>query len=320
MTVSDRLLQHEEFVGGSLLEFTLDEPDQHIWNLVLKNSRVKATWSTVGEYWSSFKFSPELLQFIQRNTDSIIASDQSVYTQDQDSVYPQDFVNDLFTNATWDDNTFSNLATCFKGWRFSGSISDIPEQNLKVLIDQDFFEFTQEYYDQVKSVSDELATTYILKHQLEALDKLDNSETNELAANLLASPFVSSELINEIVKNNLPEQVIDQDVAINLTNKNFDIDESYFFAIWKYLSNDKRISWMLDNVALLDRNGFYRCFSELTGVYHNFFEKYDSSKEVKLENNKENETLAERLCSVGYATSFRVKSDGKLAVKLKKLS
>lgn len=316
----DRLLQHEEFVGGSLLEFTLDEPDQHIWNLVLKNSRVKATWSTVGEYWSSFKFSPELLQFIQRNTDSIIASDQSVYTQDQDSVYPQDFVNDLFTNATWDDNTFSNLATCFKGWRFSGSISDIPEQNLKVLIDQDFFEFTQEYYDQVKSVSDELATTYILKHQLEALDKLDNSETNELAANLLASPFVSSELINEIVKNNLPEQVIDQDVAINLTNKNFDIDESYFFAIWKYLSNDKRISWMLDNVALLDRNGFYRCFSELTGVYHNFFEKYDSSKEVKLENNKENETLAERLCSVGYATSFRVKSDGKLAVKLKKLS
>lgn len=308
----DRLLQHEEFVGGSLLEFTLDEPDQHIWNLVLKNSRVKATWSTVGEYWSSFKFSPELFQFIQNNIDSIIASDRLVCTQD--------FVDDLFINATWDDNTFSNLATCFKGWRFSGSISDIPEQNLKVLIDQDFFEFTQEYYDQVKSVSDELATTYILKHQLEALDKLDNSEINELAANLLASPFVSSELINEIVKNNLPEQVIDQDVAINLTNKNFDIDESYFFAIWKYLSNDKRISWMLDNVALLDRNGFYRCFSELTGVYHNFFEKYDSSKEVKLENNKENETLAKRLCSVGYATSFRVKNDGKLSVKLKKLS
>lgn len=308
----DRLLQHEEFVGISLSEFTLDEPDQHIWNLVLKNSRVKATWFTVGEYWSSFKFSPELFQFIQNNTDSIIASDRLVCTQD--------FVDNLFINATWDDNTFSNLATCFKGWRFSGSISDIPEQNLKVLIDQDFFEFTQEYYDQVKSVSDELATTYVLKHQLEALDKLDNSEINELAANLLASPFVSSELINEIVKNNLPEQVIDQDVAINLTNKNFDIDESYFFAIWKYLSNDKRISWMLDNVALLDRDGFYRCFSELTGVYHNFFEKYDSSKEVKLENNKENETLAKRLCSVGYATSFRVKNDGKLAVKLKKLS
>lgn len=308
----DRLLQHEEFVGISLSEFTLDEPDQHIWNLVLKNSRVKATWFTVVEYWSSFKFSPELFQFIQNNTDSIIASDRLVCTQD--------FVDNLFINATWDDNTFSNLATCFKGWRFSGSISDIPEQNLKVLIDQDFFEFTQEYYDQVKSVSDELATTYVLKHQLEALDKLDNSEINELAANLLASPFVSSELINEIVKNNLPEQVIDQDVAINLTNKNFDIDESYFFAIWKYLSNDKRISWMLDNVALLDRDDFYRCFSELTGVYHNFFEKYDSSKEVKLENNKENETLAKRLCSVGYATSFRVKNDGKLAVKLKKLS
>lgn len=308
----NRLLQHEEYVGDKLSEFTSDKPDQHIWNLVLNNNKVKATWITVNEYWSSFKFSRELLQFIQRNTDSIIASDQSVYTQD--------FVNDLFTNATWDDNTFSNLATCFKEWRFSGSISDIPEQNLKVLIDQDFFEFTQEYYDQVKSVSDELATTYILKHQLEALDKLHNSEINELAANLLASPFVSSELINEIVKNNLPEQVIDQDVAINLTNKNFDIDESYFFAIWKYLSNDKRISWLLDNVALLDRNGFYRCFSELTGVYHNFFEKYDSSKEVKLENNKENETLAKRLCSVGYATSFRVKNDGKLAVKLKKIS
>lgn len=316
----NRLLQHEEYVGDKLSEFTSDKPDQHIWNLVLNNNKVKATWTMVNEYWSSFKFSRELLQFIQRNTDSIIASDQSVYTQDQDSIYPQDFVNDLFTNATWDDNTFSNLATCFKGWRFSGSISDIPEQNLKVLIDQNFFEFTQEYYDQVKSVSDELATTYVLKHQLEALDKLDNSEINELAANLLASPFVSSELINEIVKNNLPEQVINQDVAINLTNKNFDIDESYFFAIWKYLSNDKRISWMLDNIALLDRNGFYRCFSELTGVYHNFFEKYDSSKEVKLENNKENETLAKRLCSVGYATSFRVKNDGKLSVKLKKLS
>lgn len=316
----NRLLQHEEYVGDKLSEFTSDKPDQHIWNLVLNNNKVKATWTMVNEYWSSFKFSRELLQFIQRNTDSIIASDQSVYTQDQDSVYPQDFVNDLFTNATWDDNTFSNLATCFKGWRFSGSISDIPEQNLKVLIDQDFFGFTQEYYDQVKSVSDELATAYILKHQLEALDKLDISDINGLAINLLASPTISSELINEIVKNNLPEQVIDQDVAINLTNKNFDIDESYFFAIWKYLSNDKRISWMLDNVALLDRNSFYRCFSELTGVYHNFFEKYDSSKEVKLENNKENETLAKRLCSVGYATSFRVKNDGKLAVKLKKLS
>ena len=138
----DRLLQHEKFVGASLSEFTLDEPDQHIWNLVLKNSRVKATWSTVGEYWSSFKFSPELLQFIQNNIDSIIASDRLVCTQD--------FVDDLFINATWDNDTFSSLAPCFKGWKFSGTISDIPEQNLRALIDQDLFKFTQEYYDQLK--------------------------------------------------------------------------------------------------------------------------------------------------------------------------
>lgn len=306
----DRLLQHEEFVGGSLSEFTLDEPDQHIWNLVLKNSRVKATWSTVGEYWSSFKFSPELLQFIQNNIDSIIASDRLVCTQD--------FVDDLFINATWDNDTFSSLAPCFKGWKFSGTISDIPEQNLRVLIDQDFFKFTQEYYDQVKSVSDELATAYILKHQLEALDKLDISDINGLAINLLASPSISSELINRIVDNNLPQKMVDQEVAMNLADKIFDVNKQWFFAILENLSDVKRVPWMQRNIALLDRDDFRQCFSKLPGTYHEFYEKYNSLKEVKLDNTKENIALAKRLRSVGYISSSRTKNDGKLAVKLKK--
>lgn len=306
----DRLLQHEEFVGGSLLEFTLDEPDQHIWNLVLKNSRVKATWSTVGEYWSSFKFSPELFQFIQNNIDSIIASDRLVCTQD--------FVDDLFINATWDNDTFSSLASCFKGLKFSGTISDIPEQNLRVLIDQDFFKFTQEYYDQVKSVSDELATAYILKHQLEALDKLDISAINGLAINLLASSSISSELINRIVDNNLPQKMVDQEVAMNLADKIFDVDKQWFFAILENLSDVKRVPWMQRNIALLDRDDFRQCFSKLPGTYHEFYEKYNSLKEVKLDNTKENIALAERLRNVGYITSSRIKNDGKLAFKLKK--
>ncbi|MBT8895862.1 YobI family P-loop NTPase [Lactobacillus delbrueckii subsp. bulgaricus] len=307
----DRLLQHEEFVGGSLSKFTLDEPDQHIWNLVLKNSRVKATWSTVGEYWSSFKFSPELLQFIQNNSDSIIASDRLVCTQD--------FVDDLFINATWDNDTFSSLAPCFKGWKFSGTISDIPEQNLRVLIDQDFFKFTQEYYDQVKSVSDELATAYILKHQLEALDKLDISDINGLAINLLASPSISSELINRIVDNNLPQKMVDQEVAMNLADKIFDVNKQWFFAILENLSDVKRVPWMQRNIALLDRDDFRQCFLKLPGTYHEFYEKYNSLKEVKLDNTKENVALSERLRNVGYITSSRIKNDGKLAVKLKKL-
>lgn len=307
----DRLLQHEEFVGVSLSEFTLDEPDQHIWNLVLKNSRVKATWSTVGEYWSSFKFSPELFQFIQNNIDSIIASDRLVCTQD--------FVDDLFINATWDNDTFSSLAPCFKGWKFSGTISDIPEQNLRVLIDQDFFKFTQEYYDQVKSVSDELATAYILKHQLEALDKLDISDINGLAINLLASPSISSELINRIVDNNLPQKMVDQEVAMNLADKIFDVNKQWFFAILENLSDVKRVPWMQRNIALLDRDDFRQCFSKLPGTYHEFYEKYNSLKEVKLDNTKENVALSERLRNVGYITSSRIKNDGKLAVKLKKL-
>jgi hypothetical protein len=307
----DRLLQHEEFVGGSLLEFTLDEPDQHIWNLVLKNSRVKATWSTVGEYWSSFKFSPELFQFIQNNIDSIIASDRLVCTQD--------FVDDLFINATWDNDTFSSLASCFKGLKFSGTISDIPEQNLRVLIDQDFFKFTQEYYDQVKSVSDELATAYILKHQLEALDKLDISAINGLAINLLASSSISSELINRIVDNNLPQKMVDQEVAMNLADKIFDVNKQWFFAILENLSDIKRVPWMQRNIDLLDRDDFRQCFSKLPGTYHEFYEKYNSLKEVKLDNTKENVALSERLRNVGYITSSRIKNDGKLAVKLKKL-
>lgn len=306
----NRLLQHEEYVGDKLSEFTSDKPDQHIWNLVLKNSRVKATWSTVGEYWSSFKFSPELLQFIQNNIDSIIASDRLVCTQD--------FVDDLFINATWDNDTFSSLAPCFKGWKFSGTISDIPEQNLRVLIDQDFFKFTQEYYDQVKSVSDELATAYILKHQLEALDKLDISDINGLAINLLASSSISSELINRIVDNNLPQKMVDQEVAMNLADKIFDVDKQWFFAILENLSDVKRVPWMQRNIALLDRDDFRQCFSKLPGTYHEFYEKYNSLKEVKLDNTKENIALAERLRNVGYITSSRIKNDGKLAVKLKK--
>lgn len=306
----NRLLQHEEYVGDKLSEFTSDKPDQHIWNLVLKNSRVKATWSTVGEYWSSFKFSPELLQFIQNNIDSIIASDRLVCTQD--------FVDDLFINATWDNDTFSSLAPCFKGWKFSGTISDIPEQNLRVLIDQDFFKFTQEYYDQVKSVSDELATAYILKHQLEALDKLDISDINGLAINLLASSSISSELINRIVDNNLPQKMVDQEVAMNLADKIFDVDKQWFFAILENLSDVKRVPWMQRNIALLDRDDFRQCFSKLPGTYHEFYEKYNSLKEVKLDNTKENIALAERLRNVGYITSSRIKNDRKLAVKLKK--
>lgn len=83
------------------------------------------------------------------------------------------------------------------------------------------------------------------------------------------------------------------------------------------MNDDQKKKWLLKNIDNLELKDFEECFKDMNGIYHEFFEKLGTTKEVKLSVNINNLKLARRLKVVKYITSFKDKGNT-LKLKLKK--
>lgn len=306
--VQEQILKHQTYTFTNIDDLATD-----YWNIALETNKIEPIWSNIIKYWNKYKFSTDFIDFINNNVDQIKKDDPRNCSPE----FRKAFV--VEDNERIEDSTYATLLSRLEITDLNLAPTVIPERILKILVEEKKIEFSKDAYEDIESISNEIAVEFILNNQTEVLASFDDINFEDVAMSLLANPGIKEDLINEIIKgySHLYDKVT-KEVALNLLDKESIVfKKNWFYAIWNYLNDDQKKKWLLKNIDNLELKDFEECFKDMNGIYHEFFEKLGTTKEVKLSVNINNLKLARRLKVVKYITSFKDKGNT-LKLKLKK--
>lgn len=306
--VQKQILKHETYTFINIDDLATD-----YWNIALETNKIEPTWSNVIKYWNKYKFSTDLIDFINKDVDQIKKDDPNNCSPE----FRKAFVTE--DNEKIEDSTYVTLLSKLEIADLNLDLAVIPERILRILVEDKKIEFSKDTYEDIESVNNEIAVEFVLNNQIEALANFDNISFESVAMSLLADSRTKEDVINRIIENyGYLYSKVTKAVALNLFDKKSIVfRKNWFDAIWKYLNDDQKIKWLLQNMNNLELEDFENCFEDMSKPYCEFSENLGTAKEVKLSINDDNLKLAKRLKSVKYITSFKEQGN-KLKLKLKR--
>lgn len=306
--VQKQILKHETYTFINIDDLATD-----YWNIALETNKIEPTWSNVIKYWNKYKFSTDLIDFINKDVDQIKKDDPNNCSPE----FRKAFVTE--DNEKIEDSTYVTLLSKLEIADLNLDLAAIPERILRILVEDKKIEFSKDTYEDIESVNNEIAVEFVLNNQIEALANFDNISFESVAMSLLADSRTKEDVINRIIENyGYLYSKVTKAVALNLFDKKSIVfRKNWFDAIWKYLNDDQKIKWLLQNMNNLELEDFENCFEDMSKPYCEFSENLGTAKEVKLSINDDNLKLAKRLKSVKYITSFKEQGN-KLKLKLKR--
>lgn len=306
--VQKQILKHETYTFINIDDLATD-----YWNIALETNKIEPTWSNVIKYWNKYKFSTDLIDFINKDVDQIKKDDPNNCSPE----FRKAFVTE--DNKKIEDSTYVTLLSKLEIADLNLDLAAIPERILRILVEDKKIEFSKDTYEDIESVNNEIAVEFVLNNQIEALANFDNISFESVAMSLLADSRTKEDVINRIIENyGYLYSKVTKAVALNLFDKKSIVfRKNWFDAIWKYLNDDQKIKWLLQNMNNLELEDFENCFEDMSKPYCEFSENLGTAKEVKLSINDDNLKLAKRLKSVKYITSFKEQGN-KLKLKLKR--
>lgn len=306
--VQEQILKYQTYTFTNIDDLATD-----YWNIALGTNKIEPIWSNIINYWNKYKFSTDLIDFINNNVDQIKKDDPNNCSPK----FRKAFV--VEDNEKIEDSTYATLLSKLEITDLNLELTAIPERILKILVEEEKIEFSKDTYEDIESVNNEIAVEFVLNNQIEALANFDNISFESVAMSLLADSRTKEDVINRIIENyGYLYSKVTKAVALNLFDKKSIVfRKNWFDAIWKYLNDDQKIKWLLQNMNNLELEDFENCFEDMSKPYCEFSENLGTAKEVKLSINDDNLKLAKRLKSVKYITSFKEQGN-KLKLKLKR--
>ncbi len=269
-----------------------------VWNEILINNKVKTSWINLLKYWHSFGFTDELVMYIEKNIDTLLKEDSSC-------IDDESFISELIDTNICDD-VFGKLLSKLPWNNFDKDLTAFDVNKILTMINQRYFSFSSERYNELNEIDPELAIEFILNNQSEYMEVRDDIV---MSAELLQALILSERMDNDKIITLLEEycdSCINETIAKEITRTNLTIPLKVFNATWKHLTDLEKINLMLNNLDNIDADMFETCFSEVDGIYSSFANrKY--RHEVMLEYTDDNLKLAQRLKAVNYITSFQEK-------------
>lgn len=268
-----------------------------IWDCLLKKQKILTTWENLNNYWLTFEFSDELLDFIEANTEALLSADSSCIKDN--FIYG-------FINSEIADGVFEILLPHIRMENFNIDLTSISENRISIMIACRYFVFTATRYEEVATSFPKQNVEFILQNQSDFLEVLDNIEMKSaLLENLLFSERIEKETV-KILFDRYGSKYMTERIAMNLQAFGLNINLEIFNAAWECLNELGKQKLLHEYLHLLNTDDIYSCFTKLEKWYSDFL---DRSKQhiVELPDTPQNQRLAERLKEIDYITSYQLK-------------
>ena len=296
-----KIINHEEFCLDDIskccgkFDSDFNKDVKILWDELLDKGKVSLKWENIKYYWNRYKITPELLQYIETNSEQL--------TLLENQCLNEVFAEELLT-STIDDSAFVNLLPQLE-LEFDIPIERVEKQKVGILITKKCIPFDVNKYGEIKDIYPDLCPDFILYNQeeyMKVMEKIPMKET--LLETLLLSPVLDFSNA-EILLETFGENYMTSQIAANLVNSNMPINKTVFTKAWGYIDEKGKKTLMFKCLSILEGADFENCFSELSQWYSRFCDR-SKKHSVELPNNEESQKLAQRLQEVSYITSYKL--------------
>lgn len=298
-----KIIEHEEFCMDDITcccknQLLENKPAVHnLWNTLLVNNKLLPTWENINRYWLIFKFTQDLISYIENHTDNLVSANSNCINDD--------FVRG-FIVAEISDEAFEILLPHIRMNNFDISLGAVAESKVSIMINCKYFEFTVNRYEEINNSFPDLSVELILQNQADYLDSIDIIKMNsDLLENLLFSNKIEAKTAQTLL-DTFSTQYMTNRIARDLDAMGLKISIEIFNAAWKYLDGYDKQKLMLEHLELLDSDALHFCFTNLENWYSDFLDR-SKQRVVELVDTPKNQKLAERLKEIDYITSYQLK-------------
>ena len=296
-----KIIEHEEFCMADITCCCNDQITEkktavkEIWDALLENDKILPAWENVNRYWSVFKFTRSLLDFMESHIETLASAD-SQYISD-------DFIRG-FISTEIADEAFKILLPCIRMNNFDITLDSVAESKISIMIGCKYFKFTAVRYEEIKNSFPDLCLEFILHNQADYIDAINDIKMD---SNLLENLLFSNKIeITQQLLDTFGTEYMTNRIAKKLQAMGLTMNLKIFNAAWGCLDESGKQNLMLEHLELLDADAIYSCFTELEKWYSDFLDR-SKLHGVELANTPGNQKLAERLKTVDYITSYQLK-------------
>lgn len=293
-----QLCKLDECLGAELAEVENQEKIKFIWDSILNENKVVATWENILIYWKNYNITECLKQFITINTNCL--------EKDNENFMEDDFIRD-FIEADFNDDVIEKLLPLLRMKEFDLDLDSLRQNILEIMVECNYFEFDIQYYDQIMEVNPDIALKFIINNQQQFISLLDDFKmTSDLLEALLFNPKIDLK-IKRVLFDQYAVDYMTEYIAENMNDAGFSVTEKIFKEAKKYLNADKKEKLMFDNFGLFDNaEKMQEYFEELEGDYYKLADR-TRQHIVELKATQENKKLIRHLEEINYITSWECK-------------
>ena len=328
------VIRHEEKIKfNDLADCNIEQMEKHkdsvkaIWDLILEENKVAASWNNVLVYWKYFGVTKNLVSFVGVNCAKLGKLDN----EDDNLKFVIQFIKSDLVDA-------SLLKKINFGLVFTDAediIKGVPKDKVKVLLEKGVIPFTLDnlYLLHDNFDDEEIVAKFIIAHQDLFFSKISKGSAlvdyllkyQNLILNLICQDEISTENKNKLIAS-IDAGTIDLKIAVKIIELKLKIDREQFHEMWNQIdqadqvNQELRIKLLYQYAELLTANDFQDIFQQLKDQ-NPAFEKLaqrEARKLVKLPSTPDNRKLANCLVKVKYITPWN-ESDTEIEMRIKKV-
>lgn len=295
----------------SVIEDINQVQDEKIWSTILINGKCKILWKNVINYYLKFKIDDIVIEYLNNEKVNSVLLREVLKGEFEENTY-KEFCDKLIYCDKITDNSFKKLIKSIP-YVYNGDfkLKSLTEERIKTLIINGNMKLSLENYNNLRECYNEGVLllikqniNYYIEHQNdyilesnEILDLLNSRITIDykikIIENIQVEKLDNKELISEIGKYTLRNSIIlDKDVIEVIIKKQSDIEQNILFLINQMDNLSEKDTFKLLNV--IDNK-----YSDIT-IY---------GKRPKIENNKINSCLVEKLYEKNFISSKTYEGD-----------
>lgn len=303
----NHIINHEEFCVTSISDFCGnlidDKPEciKLIWDQLFKEDKVVADWKNINTYYNKFRFTSELKEYISSKCDKIIRTENDAVN---DELKKEIIISDI------NDTIFRKIIDSLEVHGNIPSFEMIPENKMKILIENKSVLFSSSNYDIIAETHPKLKSEFLVINQNEYINCIDDITMDSvLLFDLVNHKNCSYNLKQKLIIRFAVVFMSDTLAQIILDN-NYQIDRNVFLKMWEVLDENNQNKLLLNNFEILNCDDLERCFKGLNKRYPGFSDR-TRRHDVKIKYSNETIKLVKYLDHIDYITSYNIQGTNK---------
>lgn len=273
---------------------TIPDGIREITEHIFDCDKMQVSWNNIVVSVNRFGFTGNIFNYIKTHFQILLEC------EDIDLV-DKKLVRNMLSEE-WSDDNYRILLGTLPIEDFSDPFSAYTEQQIKLMIESHYLDFSAERYAEMKETYPALATEYLIQYKESFFEVLEDCRIEISVADELITDTRMSEQEKKTIILNTDVSEFDDKMAQWLRNTHEQLPKEYVMAAWSLLEKSQKYELLKNHIEVFDENELQQMFTELDATYHDLSDRSRKHK-VSLYRNDTNTVIMRYLEKIGYLSS-----------------